>query len=365
MKKLLFLLLAMPFAANAGEWDWDVSGQAYGLYGYSAYSKPDKGHPANNHTPFYGEINTMLGYSFNDDYQLSAHLDINGGADRALKDYNQGSWGEEAYLIGDSPFGRLMGGQTYNVAYQFHVGAPQAGIMTSNNNYLVDFIKNPNWRRDKHATRFGALNSTALNTDGVAAKISYISPEFYGTTLGISYVPESYNRRGLINKAAPYENNAGYIAAVYNQSELGYYTVETSLAYAFYDEIDQEISAGLKVSRGGWSVGGSLHQSKKDGKTVRDYSLPADFDGFRDGFAWDAGIGYEIGPFSTALSYFYSHSDEADAENEVISFSNEYQINKYVNVYLTAAHVDFRLKSGNLEEKTSGYAFISGIGVNF
>ena len=356
MKRFLLPLLLCPTLVQAGEFDFGVSGQFNALYGYSDYSRPKASHPKNNHSPIYGELNSWFAYIFNDEYQISLNLDINGGLNRYMEDYNQGDWGEELYFIGDSPFGRLMAGQTYNVAYQFHVGAPQAGIANSNNNFATDFIKNPNWQRDKKDTIFSTQNSTAINTDGVAPKITYISPEFYNTVFGFSYVPESYNRRGLVAKSFDYKDNSGYIAAIYNQSELGYYTIESSLAYAFYDSIDKEISAGLKVSRGGWSLGGSIHQNSKDGDTQI-----TKYDSFRNSFAWDIGVGYEIGPFSTSLSYFYSHADDIEAKNEIISFSNQYKIDKNLSIYLAAEYADFK----NEDENIKGYAIITGIGFSF
>ena len=38
-----------------------------------------------------------------------------------------------------------MLGQTYNVAYQFGVGAPTPGRLKVNNSDITDFIANPNW----------------------------------------------------------------------------------------------------------------------------------------------------------------------------------------------------------------------------
>lgn len=356
MKKFLLPLLFFPALAQAGEFDWGISGQLNALYGYTDYSSPKNNHPKNNHVPIYGELNSWIAYSFSDAYQISANLDINGGLDRDLENYNQGDWGEEFYIIGDTPYGRFMMGQTYNVAYQFHVGSPQTGIANQNNNFVTDFIKNPNWQRDKRGTIFNSVNSTAINTDGVAPKITYITPEYYGTILGFSYVPETYNRRGLISKSAIYKDNSGYIAAIYNQSELGYYTLESSLAYAFYEDISSEVSAGLKISRGGWSLGGSIRQNNKEG----DISTEK-YDSFRDSFAWEVGIGYEIGPFSTSLSYFCSRANNITAKDEIVSFSNEYQINKNFNLYFLAEYAKFQ----NSEEQIEGYAAITGIGFNF
>ena len=85
----------------------------------------------------------------------------------------------------------------------------------SNNRDVVNFISNPNWVRDGKVTKFATLDSTAIDTDGVAPKISYISPEFYNTYLGLSYVPDAYNRAGLISRYASYKEDGGHVAALY------------------------------------------------------------------------------------------------------------------------------------------------------
>ena len=46
-------------------------------------------------------------------------------------------------------------------------------------------------------------------------------------------------------------------------------------------------------------------------------------------------------------------------------FSNQYQVNKNLDVYLSAAHVDFSGANANLEESNKGYAFVTGLSLKF
>lgn len=103
-----------------------------------------------------------------------------------------------------------------------------------NNSDIVDFIANPNWRRNKTGTAFRTLNSTDINTDGTAPKISYITPEFYQTVVGLTYVPDIYSRAGLVSRYADYKNEDGYVAALYNHAEFGSLSLETSLGFAVF-----------------------------------------------------------------------------------------------------------------------------------
>lgn len=367
-----FFGLFVAFPAVAGEWDFDVSGNASALYGYSDVAKRYERLHDNNHTPSEAEIGLSAEYKFdNSAYNAGFYLDAAVGADKEVEDYTQGKWGEEAYAILDTPYGRIMGGQTWNVAYQFGVGAPSVGPLGVNNSKIVNFIANPNWQRNKAGTSFRTLNSTDINTDGTAPKISYITPEFYQTVVGLTYVPNIYSRAGLVNRNADYKNEDGYIASLYNHSEIGRFGLETSLGFAIFAEDDSEFSAGMSLSYGNWKFGGAYRRTDVDGSAyapnVRNRPLrqPEGFDGYREGYAWNIGMSYSFGPYQTGISYFNSRADESSREDRIVQFSNQYQLNKYTDLYLIAAHVDYTGADDDIRSNAKGYAFVAGIGLNF
>lgn len=355
--KLCFLALVVLAAcpARAGEWNYEIEGHARALYGYSDV----KDH---HHGIGRGWLSSMIGYDFDNGVSAGLYALLNGGIDRELQDYNQGRWGEEVYGVVDSDYGQVMVGQVYNVASLFHNGAPSVGAFAANTD-IVDFIANPNWKRNSKETKFATLTATDLNTDGVTPKISYISPEFYGAAVGFSYMPDSYNRRGLINKHAGYAHDDGFVGAAYFDHDWGWFFSKASIGYAQYHGNDKEYSAALNISRGNWNIGGGFRKTYIDGedKSTPDRKLPLDFDGYREGYAWNIGIGYEIGPFASALTYFDSKAKHSDNRNKMVAFSNQYQFNKYIDVYAAAAYVDYDAA----DESKHGYALVTGLGVNF
>ena len=364
---LFSALLAFPL--HAGEWEYDASGSVTGLYGYTDADSRHAQQNSHNNGTGDADLSVYAKYVFNNEYEAGIYADLMFGVDHELEDYNQGKWGEEINGIMDSPYGRIMLGQTWNVAAQFHGGAPSVGPLGIENSDIVDFIANPNWKRKNHKARFATLNTTYINTDGVAPKISYISPEYYNTMLGLTYVPETYNRRGLVNKEAPYEDKGGYIVSLYNSLDLDFITINSSLGYADFIDNDQEYSASLSLSRGNWTLGGGWRRTNADSKNpvnrkVSD-NTPEWFDCYRDGYAWDIGLGYEFGPYKASLSYFKSKASQSDNEDEIVMFSNQYQVNKNLDVYLSAAHVDFSGANANLEESNKGYAFVTGLSLKF
>lgn len=358
MKYIILLIVGvffLPSSALSGEITYGIQGNGQAAYGYSDVKK-------HHHGAGKSSLDTYIGYDLDDINSLELHADFMVGIDKELKDYNQGEWGEEIYGVADTVYGQLMIGQVYNVASLFHGGVPTVGLLSSNSD-VVNFLHNPNWRRNKRETRFATLTTTDINTDGVSAKVNYITPEFYGTALGFSWTPDSYNRRGLINKHAGYAHKDGFAAAIYSDHRVGNINSKTAFGYGQYHANDKEFSVSQSFNRGNWTVGAGYRKTYVDGddKSDSDRLLPFDFDGYREGFAWNAGLGYNIGPLGSSLSYFVSKQKGKDNQNRILVWSNEYQISKYTNIYLAAAKLDYR----SLGEKEKGIAGMIGIGVNF
>ena len=203
---IVMLFCLAPTVASAGsvETDFDLSLNNY--YGYTDYSKPyNKLYKQNN-------LNTSLNlfgratYEFNQSYSASLIGYFMIDSAKEVENYNQGIWGEEIYALTETPYGDISIGQDSNVAYNFAVGAPNAGKIHINNTELTNFITNPNWYKKGHKVSYKTLNSTYINTDGASLKANYVTPEFAGMKFGITYVPETYSQSGLVSKKANYKD---------------------------------------------------------------------------------------------------------------------------------------------------------------
>lgn len=371
MMKKYYIAAILGFVcspAHAGEFVYDYSGTANGFYGYTQYADKYRHSYGRNNTPISAEISTSAGYDFGNDRAVTLGFDAQVAHGKEIQDYNHGDWGENIYLSLASEYGELSVGQIYNAAYQMAVGAPTVGYFRVNNTPLTDFIYNPNWKRRGKITSYRTLNSTYLNTDADALKASYVTPEFYGTKLALSYTPDSYSRAGLINKNSRYDNRSSYAAGVYNNLDLGFAEAETSLGYAYNHKNNQEVSAGLSLYRKGWTLGGSYRKSFTSSKdydlNIRDSeNMQYYFDGYRRGQAFNVGLSYEIGPFKTGVSYFASYADKTNNRDSVVSFVNRYAFNKYLAIYLATAYAEYK-GDKHLDESDRGYAFIGGLELN-
>ena len=369
MKKVVFLILLLGIAstASAGEFIYDYSFTGNGFYGYSDYADKYRKDYKHNHMPAWGELYTSGGYSFDNGDEIKVGLDGQISTGKELEDYNHGKWGENLYASYLSNLGEITAGQVYNAAYQMAVGAPSVGVWRANNSPIVDFIANPNWQRNDHTVAYRTLNSTYLNTDADAPKISYVSPELYNTKAAFSYTPDSYSRAGLQNKHSRYAHRSSYAAGLYNYFDASFVEVESSLGYAYNHKNNQEVSAGLSLYRKGWTLGGSYRKSFTipggyELNQRRADDMPEYFDGYRRGDAYNVGLSYEIGPFKTGISYFASNADKSDCKDKTISWANRFAYNKYIAIYAIGAYAEY--KGGEQISSNRGYAFIGGLEIN-
>ncbi len=374
MKKYMFCaaFCAVCATANAGEPVYDYGATATGFYGYSDYADSYRSRYKHNHTPVSAEITTSAGYRFDNDDELRLGFDAQVADGKEVEDYNHGTWGENLYAsyISDV-YGDLTLGQVYNAAYQLAVGAPSVGVWRVNNSPVTDFIANPNWQRHSRTASYRTLNSTFLNTDADAPKVSYTTPEFYNTKIAVSYTPDSYSEAGLINKNSRYDNRSSYAVGLYNDFDARYVEIESSLGYAYNRKNNQEASAGLSLYRKGWTLGGSYRQSWR---SSHDYALnerdndltyrPDYYDGYREGHAFNVGLSYEIGPLKTGVSYFAAYSDKTDNRDKIFSWANRFAFNKYVNVYAIGAYAEYK-GNGRTEDNNRGYAGIVGLELSY
>ena len=373
MKKYLFaaMFFAFPTFGYAGDYFYEYEATATGFYGYTDYADSYRSRYKHHHTPVSAEIVTTAGYRFANGNKLIFGAEAQVADGKEVEDYNHGEWGENLYVTYTSEkYGELTIGQVYNAAYQLAVGAPSVGVLRVNNSPITDFIANPNWQRHSRTASYRTLNSTFLNTDADAFKISYTTPEFYNTKAAFSYTPDSYSQAGLINKRSRYDNHASYAAGLYNDWDFDYAEIESSLGYAYNHKNNREASAGLSIYRKGWTLGGSYRQSWT---TSHDFALneradtaymPEFFDGYREGHAFNVGVSYEIGPFKTGLNYFAAYADKTNNKDKIITWANRFAVNKYAAIYAAGAYAEYK-GDGLIRDNNRGYAAMVGLELSY
>ena len=357
---LVLVLLAAPTMVQAGSIEMDFDATLDNFYGYTDYAKPyNKLYKQNN---FNSSLNLFgrATYSFTNEYSTSLIGYFMIDSAKEVENYNQGIWGEEVYMLTETPFGDISIGQNANVAYDFAVGAPNVAGIHVNNTELVNFINNPNWYKKGHKVSYKTLNSTYINTDGASFKASYVTPEFYGIKFGATFIPETYSQSGLVSKKADYKDKSAYVLGAYGSWDIWDYELETSLGFADYRKNDTEYSAGASIYHKGWTLGASYRKTEVNS---HDYAIDKAnlYDAYREGRAYNIGISYAFGPLTTGLSYFDSKSKNTSNHDEIISFSNSWQYNKHLTFSLTTAHLLSKGEDNNIKNNSKGYAFVLGV----
>lgn len=230
---------------------------------------------------------------------------------------------------------------------------------------------------------------TAIDTNGDAEAISYISPSFAGFTFGASYVPSAAN--GENNAGQPLDARAnddhsdaygvgvgyaGKFGEVSVSADIGWLTVDTASRYSTgkigntkqYTNIDgrDEYQAGLKVGFAGFEVGGAYRHINMDGAT-----------GYRDadGRVWEAGVSYKTGPYGISLTYLDATQEQggltsaaasADDESKVWQLSTSYNMGPGVDLVGGLAYVDFdSAGSASTGNDNDGWVAATGLSLSF
>lgn len=203
------------------------------------------------------------------------------------------------YLLAEKDdYGKLTIGYTYNAAYLLHQGAQEISWIGIKDSNLTYWLSGVNWSNRLKKVRFATPKSTYIMDDGRAFKFSYFTPLIGNTKFGFSYAPDNANRRGMVSRYARYEKTEdGYTAAMQSRWKLGSGDLYTSAAYGLFNRTDNEWAFGARWVAGKFNVSVSYKNAYVKGdknpistKAVNAY-LPAYFDNYREGQAWDFALG--------------------------------------------------------------------------
>ena len=374
MKKLIlisiFFSLFCSKIGNTKGFEHESEMKLRSLYGYTQYADSVKKGQNRNHLPVFAGIDNKLTYDFNDSLSFNFYADIKAKVSSNIENLNQGHWGEAVYAGIFSDYGDIYIGQMENVASQLSVTKADLSVWQISSTEITDFIENPNWYQSGKTKYYATLTSTNPNTDGSSFKISYLTPEYNGTTIGISYTPEVNATDSLISKFSSYSGNSSYSLALYNQHEFNSVNTEVYAAFSDYENSHQEYGVGFLVYRKGWSVFASYLRSNTSGhdkaitKTDVSENQKAYFDDFRNSVAYKLGVSYEFAFLTSTLSYFDSYSQNTKAYNRIINLHNSLKFDKNYALYLGCAYSMFN-SAKEIAKNNKGFSAYAGIQFEF
>ena len=376
MKKLLLTLCAataLPGVAAAHGFEFSQSGMA-GVY-YGIMETRDNNNVSNmpNRLVFRSDGNLEGAYKFENQTRLGGHADYTLVFRQHDKDYNDGDWRFYPYALAENPkYGKFTVGHTYNAAFQLHQGAQEItwiGIQDSN---LPYWLTSANWVNGLKTVKFATPKSTNIMDDGRSFKFSYFTPMIGNTKFGFSYAPDNASRRGMVSRYTSYQKKEdGYTAAMQNKWNPGLGDLYTSVAYGLFNRTDNEWAFGVRWVVDKFNVSTSYKNAYIDGDknpistTARSPHLPAYFDNYREGEAWDFSVGYDFGRFKTNYAYLHSEAKNTRNRDDIFIQANRYSLNEYFELFWVNAYSNSKGVDRNSDNNNKGYAVITGIALKY
>lgn len=376
MKKLLLTLCAataLPGVAAAHGFEFSQSGMA-GVY-YGIMETRDNNNVSNmpNRLVFRSDGNLEGAYKFENQTRLGVHADYTLVFRQHDKDYNDGDWRFYPYALAENPkYGKFTVGHTYNAAFQLHQGAQEItwiGIQDSN---LPYWLTSANWVNGLKTVKFATPKSTNIMDDGRSFKFSYFTPMIGNTKFGFSYAPDNASRRGMVSRYTSYQKKEdGYTAAMQNKWNPGLGDLYTSVAYGLFNRTDNEWAFGVRWVVDKFNVSTSYKNAYIDGDknpistTARSPHLPAYFDNYREGEAWDFSVGYDFGRFKTNFAYLHSEAKNARNRDDIFIQANRYSLNEYFELFWVNAYSNSKGVDRHSDNNNKGYAVITGIALKY
>lgn len=376
MKKLLLTLCAataLPGMAAAHGFEFSQSGMA-GVY-YGIMVTRDNNNVSNmpNRLVFRSDGNLEGAYKFENQTRLGVHADYTLVFRQHDKDYNDGDWRFYPYALAENPkYGKFTVGHTYNAAFQLHQGAQEItwiGIQDSN---LPYWLTSANWVNGLKTVKFATPKSTNIMDDGRSFKFSYFTPMIGNTKFGFSYAPDNASRRGMVSRYTSYQKKEdGYTAAMQNKWNPGLGDLYTSVAYGLFNRTDNEWAFGVRWVVDKFNVSTSYKNAYIDGDknpistTARSPHLPAYFDNYREGEAWDFSVGYDFGRFKTNFAYLHSEAKNTRNRDDIFIQANRYSLNEYFELFWVNAYSNSKGVDRNSDNNNKGYAVITGIALKY
>jgi hypothetical protein len=365
MKKVLYgttaLLAAGMFTATAEAatpLKLSVGGYLNAFMGYTNLSDKD--------VPF--EVNKFaLGTDgqiiFSAETKLDNGMKFGAIAELNISRLQQTTWLSEVFAYGENKYGKMEIGATGNAAVKLHHEVMDAsGVWGTDKSKLVNWMGFADYinarRGGVSIADFDILDSTAVNEDGNAQKISYFSPKFYGFQVGATYTPGTQSARPFISGSGAM--NSTVVAGNRNFSRA--YAVS-----AAYDGKMGPVTLGADVTYGNSKFVGAHLPNGKPSQTINEYAagLNVGFSGFtfgagykirdygmkemKDSQAFDIGLGYENGPYAVSASWFASRAGKNIGfkmpKLDIYQVSGSYKLGAGVSAFATFGYVDLNVES--------------------
>ncbi|MBK1677790.1 porin [Rhodospirillum rubrum] len=189
-------------------------------------------------------------------------------------------------------FGKIEAGQRSGVFDEFMVVAPTVGAVSQGDIQGL-WLGKGNDDPDVYTNLDQSL-------DDDDAKVTYVTPQFYGFSAGVSYTPNVGS-----SLVAPTKKNRDLVqAALGYDAEFGDVGLKASGALATQSNL-WVYQGGVNLSYAGFTAGGAYTYIDDNSASAAAGAM-----GNGQGSVWSAGLAYAVGPYSVGFTYGQSAIDD-------------------------------------------------------
>jgi predicted porin len=297
---------------------------------------------------------------------IEVHLEAGGQTDQSSDTI------DKSFVFVEGGYGKVLLGSAANGTVLLHVMAPDAAGNFGSEGLLTGGLA------IAAPTNVSVRTTTEIDTDDNVDKITYVTPSFWGLTLGGSYIPNLTEDSRAVRSN---DTEAMGVGALYDNT-FGDFGVKVSAGYVSYDtnpadtatstDRSFEWSTGTQLTWGGFTVGGAYR--KINTNFVTNVGAAASIaTSSQAGRIWDAGIQYANGPYAVSFVYFNSQSQgtfnsavsKGEDELEVYQVSGKYALGPGVDVLATIGHADYKDETTAVSNNNKGWAVMTGLSLTF
>jgi len=300
--------------------------------------------------------------TLNNGIKVGINVELEAGGEKGTSNSATTDTIDQSYVYVSGGFGKVIAGTAANGTVLLHVMAPDAAANWGSENIAMQAIAQP-----------GSVNlrqTTEIDTDDNAEKITYVAPTFYGLTVGATYVPHALveDNRGVSSTSAETYG----VGALY-ANEFGPVGVKLSAGWVTYDPAtavpnnQNEWSVGTQLTYAGFTLGGSYRGLNTDTNNTTLNGL-----GLGNGRVWDAGLQYASGPYAISFSTLQSVSDGSGTDHghdklALYQLSGKYAMGPGVDALASIAHVAYDSNEGANSDANhnKGVTVMTGLSLAF